>query len=57
MEERTKLDRKDIIAIANKTLKFVEDQVGQEPPLINLVLDEAKHQDSIEDGLWLFYKE
>lgn len=53
MEE--KLTRKEIIAIANKTLAFVASEVGQNPPLINLVLDEAKNQDAIEDRLFINY--
>ena len=53
MEE--KLTRKDIIDIANETLVFVQDKVGRHPALINLVLDEAKNQDAIEDRLFINY--
>ena len=55
-ETEKRLNRQDIIDIANKVLAFVAEQVGQEPRLINLILDEAQHQDFIEDRLYGHYQ-
>jgi len=53
MEEN--ITREGIMVVVNKTLAFIANEVGQNPPLINLVLDEAQNQDAIEDRLWHFY--
>jgi len=49
-----KLTREDIVRIANETLAFVQERVGNHASVVNVILDEAKHQDEIERRLFAF---
>lgn len=49
---RVSVDRKMVKKVAEQVLSFIQEEVGDHPRLIQLILDEAQHQEHIEQELY-----